>query len=240
MRLRPEQRPRLWQLVPGLNSALFTIVTAAAAPEVGIAVLTVAIVCGQTTGSLFVDGSRLSPGGRRPMTVERVAGAGLAVAAVSLGALDASAHLELGLLALAVVAGLFAPVQQAAMGGIARRSGEPFLGAITNMLVGLVALVAVLIVSGRAVPVLDAPPVDWLGGLIGAFVITMIVNVVGRIGVLRLILLMTAGQAAGALLLDLVAPVPGKEITTLTVTSVLLTFLAVQVSEYRRLRRPST
>jgi hypothetical protein len=44
------------------------------------------------------------------------------------------------------------------------------------------------------------------------------------------VLAIVAGQAVGALAIDLVAAPPGEAVTTLTIVSVILTFAAVAVS----------
>jgi transporter family-2 protein len=53
---------------------------------------------------------------------------------------------------------------------------------------------------------------------------------VSRLGVLRLILALTAGQAIGGLGLDLVAPARGETVTAGTVVGVALACAAVLVS----------
>jgi transporter family-2 protein len=73
-------------LCRGANGALFIVVSATAAPEVGVALLTVALVCGQMTGGVLVDRFGLTPAGRRPLTAARVAAVALTVAAVALAA----------------------------------------------------------------------------------------------------------------------------------------------------------
>ncbi len=75
--VRRSGRPRVWQLVAGANGALFIVVSATAAPEVGIALLTVALVCGQMAGGLLVDRFGLTPAGRRGLTRPRLLAVGL-------------------------------------------------------------------------------------------------------------------------------------------------------------------
>jgi transporter family-2 protein len=53
---------------------------------------------------------------------------------------------------------------------------------------------------------------------------------VQALGVLRLGLAMVAGQMAGALAVDLVAPARGEAVTVTTVLGVVLTMVAVVVS----------
>ncbi len=76
-----EQRPPLWHFAGGVVGASLVCVTTFAVPEVGVALVTVAIVCGSTLGALPVDAAGLGPAGRRPITSPRVAGVMLAVLA---------------------------------------------------------------------------------------------------------------------------------------------------------------
>ena len=87
---------RLWHLLGGLGGAMFIAAGAIGAPEIGVALLSVALVCGQTTGSLVADGVGLSPAGHQGVTTGRVAGVALTIAAVVASALGASAHLHVG------------------------------------------------------------------------------------------------------------------------------------------------
>jgi transporter family-2 protein len=228
-----------WHVAAGCNGALFIVVTAAAAPKVGVALLTVALVCGQTVGSLLVDRVGLSPAGRQAFSVPRLLGVGLAIAAVVVGALGTHGELHLLLLSIAVVAGAGVAVQQAAIGQVARISGEPFVAGVVNFTVGSTAVVLlVLLVTGTGTAHgWDAPPQQWLGGLIGASVVLIIARVVRVLGVLRLMLCVVAGQTTFGLLLDLVDPAPGKAVTAATVLGVLLTIVAVGVSGGLRRRR---
>jgi bacterial/archaeal transporter family-2 protein len=77
------------------------------------------------------------------------------------------------------------------------------------------------------------PPGHWLGGILGGIVALIGARAVGMLGALRLVLAIVAGQSVGALVLDLVAPVPGDQVTALTIGGVLLTFVAVAVSSSR-------
>jgi hypothetical protein len=83
---------------------MYVMAGAWGAPEVGVALLSVALVCGQTAGSLAADGFGLSPAGRQPVTAGRVAGVALTIAAVVASALGARAHLHFAVLAFTVVA----------------------------------------------------------------------------------------------------------------------------------------
>jgi transporter family-2 protein len=208
------------------------LVSAAAAPEVGVAPLTVALVCGSTGGSLPVDAAGLGPAGRRPITLPRVARALFAVTATALSALGARGDPDVLLLALALAAGLGMALQAAANGQLARATGEPWAASLVNVAVGFAALgvVAVVTLATSSLDDLPGNPLLYAGGLLGAFVVVVGATAVATLGVLRLGLAMVAGQMAGALIVDLIAPAPGEAVTAATVIGVVLTMVAVAIS----------
>lgn len=231
-RVRAGARPRWWHLVVCANGALVLIVSAEGAPKVGVALLTVAIVCGQIAGGLIVDFTGMSPAGRRPLTTGRALGIALALVAVALAALGHSGDLHLGLLALAVAAGTSISLHQAALGHLSRIAGDPVVAAgVTFTISGLAAVVAWLVLDGGSVPSdVSAPPLEWIGGVAGIVVVVSMARAVARLGVLELALGVVAGQAVGALVIDAVAPAAGGSVTLRTVISAALTVLAVLVS----------
>lgn len=133
---------RAWYLLGGLGGAMFVAAGAIAAPRIGVALLSLALVCGQTTGSLVADRLGLSPAGRQHITAIRLLGVGLAVVAVAVSALGAHTRPEAGVLAFALLAGVASSFQQAANGRLARATGEPIFASAVNFAVGAVALVA--------------------------------------------------------------------------------------------------
>jgi transporter family-2 protein len=234
------RRPPLWHFLGGLVGASLVAVTTVAAPEVGVALVTVALVCGSTLGSLPVDAAGLGPAGRRAITAPRVAGVVLAVAATAISALGARGAFEPVLLGLALLVGSGIALQTAANGQLARESGEPFLASTVNTCVALAALGVVAAISIATSPpgALPAEPLLYVGGLCGAFVVVVGAAAVQTLGVLRLGLAVVAGQTLGALAIDLVAPAPGEQVTVATVAGVLLTLVAVWISGRAGLRRP--
>jgi bacterial/archaeal transporter family-2 protein len=231
-RVRELGRPPVWHLLGGLSGAALVLVSAVAAPEVGVALLTVALVCGSTGGSLPVDAAGIGPAGKRPITTYRVAGVLLAIGATAIGALGARGDLQPLLLSLALCAGLGMAVQAAANGQLARETGEPFVASAVNVTLGCAVLGAIALVSLATVS-LDAPPANpglFIGGLLGGFVVVVSATAVQTLGVLRLGLATVAGQTAGALLIDLIAPAPGEAVTVGTVIGVVLTMAAVAIS----------
>ena len=231
-RLRALGRPPAWFFLGGFGGAALVLVSATAAPEVGVALLTVALVCGSTGGSLPVDAAGLGPAGRRPITRPRVAGVLLAVTATGLSAAGARGDPDVLLLALALAAGLGMSLQAAANGQLARASGEPWAASLVNVAVGFatLGLVGLVTLATSSLETMPGNPLLYAGGLLGAFVVVVGATAVQTLGVLRLGLAMVAGQMAGALIVDLIAPAPGEAVTAATVIGVVLTMVAVAIS----------
>ncbi len=243
--VRPASRaalPRLsgvpwWSRLGGLGGATLVAVAAAAAPVLGVALLTVGLVAGQTTGGLLVDRAGLGPGGPRPVTAPRAAGAALCLGAVALSAAGRGVReLDPVLLALVVVAGLLVSVQQALNGRVRATTQDAVVTTLLNFGVGTAALGAALLGSFvlGGVPDADWPGLGqaglYAGGLMGTAFIGYAAVVVKVLGVLRLGLATVAGQLVGAVLLDVVAPLPGTRVSALTVAATALTLVAVGVS----------
>ena len=231
-RLRALGRPPVWHFLGGLGGAALVLVSATAAPEVGVALLTVALVSGSTGGSLPVDAAGLGPAGRRAVTPPRVAGVLLAIGATVISALGARGDIDVLLLALAFGTGGLMALQAAANGQLARATGEPWAASLVNVAVGftVLGLVAVVTLATTALNPMPGNPLLYAGGLLGAFVVVIGATAVQTLGVLRLGLAMVAGQMAGALIVDLVAPAPGEPVTAATVVGVALTMVAVAIS----------
>lgn len=226
--------PRWW-LLGGLGGASLVAVGAAAAPEIGVALLTVGIVGGQTAGGLLVDGIGLGPGGHRPLTRWRTAGAALCLAAIAVSVLGQAFHPRPLLLALVVLAGLLISGQQALNGRVRHATGDAAVATLVNFVVGSTALVLGLLLHelvGGGVHVGHWPGQWWLysGGPLGAAFVAAAAVIVRPLGVLRLGLGVTAGQLLGAVLLDATVPERGHTVAAATVVGALLTFVAVGVS----------
>lgn len=234
---RQVHRVPLWQRLGGLAGATLVAVGAAATPRIGVALLTVGLVAGQTGGGLLVDRLGLAPGGRRPVTAERAAGAALCLAAVAVGVLGRGAGtVDPVLLPLVVLAGLLVAAQQAVNGRVRATTGNAAVATLVNFAVGTAALVAAILLAAVVGP---PPAPDWpgaqdahlyLGGVLGAGFVAMAAVVVRVLGVLRLGLAVVAGQLLGAVLIDLLAPVDGAGLRATTVVGALLTLVAVAVS----------
>ena len=231
-RLRSAGRPPLWYFAGGLAGAYLVSSTAAGAPKIGVALVTVALVAGQTGGSLGVDAVGLGPSGPQPVTAPRLVGVGLAVAAVLLSSFVGGGHgdLHLGLLLLVAGAGIGVAFQQAANGRLQQVTGDAGIAALINFGIGTVVLALLLAVTRPHDVTLAAPPLLYLGGLLGAAFVLTAAATVRVLGVLRLSLVAISGQSAGALVLDALDPAPGRSLTWATFVGVALTIVAVGVS----------
>ncbi len=217
-----------WTRAGGLGGATLVAVGATAAPEIGVALLTVGLVAGSTVGGLAVDKIGLGPGGHRPLSPPRLAGAALCLVAIALSAhvgLKAASPL---LLVLVVLSGGLISVQQALNGRVRHATGAT-VATFVNFVVGTTALVLALAVKEVVVGVhVTGWPGQWwlyLGGAIGASFVAVASVVVRPLGVLRLGLAVTAGQLLGGVLLDL-----GRGVGMTTVAAAALTMVAVGIS----------
>ncbi len=228
-----------WTYLGGLGGATLVALSAVAVPKVGVATFTVGVVAGQAVGGLLVDRAGLGPGGPRAPTATRVAGAALAVLAVVLirlghGGDAVSGGTVLAILVATTVGGAMGSVQQALNGRVQRATGEPLIGATVNFAAGLVPLAgifAVVAATGHG-PATPWPLAWWVyaGGLLGIGYILSAIWSVRALGVLRLGLLLVAGQLAGGVLIDLVSPGRTGRPGLLTYVAVVLTIVAVGIA----------
>lgn len=220
---------RWWWWLGGLAGAALVATSAAAVPEVGVALTAVAIVAGATLGSLVVDRIGISPRGRQPLTAPRLLGAALAVGGLLVGTLGRSGSVRPPLLLAVGVAGFATAAQQAANGHLQRHTGEAVVAASVSFLVGTFALAAAALAAWPSGLRWPGNPGLYAGGLGGAAYIALGAAVVGRLGVLRLTLGTVAGQLAFGVLLDALVPTGGG-LTAASVVAALCTLAAVVVA----------
>lgn len=243
------QRLPWWTYLGGLGGATLVALSAVAVPKVGVATFTVGVVAGQAIGGLLVDRAGLGPGGPQPPTPARVAGAALAVVAVAITRLGhgggaVSGGTVLAILVASTAGGAMGSVQQALNGRVQRATGEPLIAATVNFVAGLVPLAlifAVVAATGHG-PAAPSPPAWWVyaGGLLGIGYILSAIWAVRALGVLRLGLLLVAGQLAGGVLIDLVSPGRTGRPGLLTYVAVVLTIVAVGVAGVQSRSRRAT
>jgi bacterial/archaeal transporter family-2 protein len=131
-------------------------------------------------------------------------------------------------LLLALVAGAMMPTQAAINNKLAGYVASPISAAFISFVVGTIGLFIYMLATGVPVSnitnIKDAPPIAWLGGLLGAFFVTCTVILAPRIGVAMTFSLVVAGQMLITLLLDNFGflGLPVKEISFARVGGILL------------------
>ncbi|MGC1215687.1 MAG: DMT family transporter [Micromonospora sp.] len=226
---------RPWQCLGGVCGAFLVATQGLTIGTLGVAVFTVAVVAGQSGSSLLVDRAGIGPGGRQPVTPNRLVGAVLTVVAVLLAVGDRLG--DPGALALALLpllAGVTIAWQQAVNGRVRAASGSALAATLVNFAVGTVALLVTFAVEvafrGRPAGAFPSEPWLYLGGLIGIVFIALAAAIVRFTGVLLLGLATIAGQIVGAVLLDLVLPTAASHPGPTTLLGAALTMVAVLVA----------
>lgn len=109
-------------------------------------------------------------------------------------------------LLLILLAGAVLPVQAAVNNKMADWVQSPVLATLLSFVVGIVALLAYLLVSGTSLAPLaqarQAPWGLWLGGLLGAFYVVVVVSLAPRLGMALTFTLLVAGQLLATLVID--------------------------------------
>ncbi|MEO6206311.1 MAG: DMT family transporter [Mycobacteriales bacterium] len=234
-----------WSFLGGFGGATLVAVAAFSAPRLGVALLTVGIVAGQTAGGLLVDRLGLGPGGAHALTAPRIVGVLVCLVAVGVSVAGRGAgEANPLLLLLAVLAGLLISLQQALNGRVRRITGDAAVATLVNFVVGLSALLVAYAVIGfsRGWSVQAWPDAAhwWLysGGPLGATFVAVAAVVVRTLGVLRLGLAVIAGQLVGAVALDITFPAAAQGVALATLVGVGLTFVAVAITG-RAVRGPA-
>lgn len=230
-------RLRWWQCLGGMGGALFVAVQTYAVPMIGVAIFTVATVAGQTGNGLVVDRLGMGPGGRRPVQPSRVLAAVLAIIGV---AITVSGSLGEGGLAvlpvvLAVLVGGGVALQQGVNARVNLESRHVLSTTTQNFATGtalLLVLALVQLVRGSYRPVdFDGVPWwAWWGGFVGIGFIAIAAWAVQHVGVLLFGLALLTGQLGSALLVDLVWPAAGHEVSARMVLGVVVTFAAAALA----------
>ncbi|MGJ3510036.1 DMT family transporter [Enemella sp. A6] len=232
-----------WHLLAGLFGAYLVAVQTQVTVPLGVSLFILSIVVGQSVGGLLVDRLGIGPGGPKPLSLYRLAGTAMIIAAVFVAMLPritvgsggggAAPLTLLGLALFPVLAGVLSTVQTAWNASVAAASGTPFASTLTNFVGGTSALVIALLVSRS---LRDPGPWQWptqwwlyIGGAAGIVFIALAAALARRIGVLQTSLGMVTGMLLCALLLDVLAPTPTTLITPITVLGTLGTLVGLVV-----------
>lgn len=131
-------------------------------------------------------------------------------------------------LLLAVLAGAMMPTQAATNNKMAVVVDSPILAAFISFFIGTAALFVYVIASGTPVgnlaAVKNAPPIAWIGGLLGAFFVTMTVLLAPRLGVAMTFSLIIAGQMLVTIVIDHfgLLGVPVQQVSIARIAGILL------------------
>jgi transporter family-2 protein len=223
-----------WYLCGGAGGALFVLSQGITGAVLGVALFTVAVVCGQTISGLVIDRNGIGHTQPAPITVTRLVGSALALVAVGVAvSAGFGGDIPAWMLLLPFASGLAVAVQQAVNGQVRRIAGSALTATFMNFLVGTTVLLVACLVHEAIVGLPERMPTNpllYLGGVIGAIFIGGAVIVVRVTGVLLLGLGSVAGQLVMSLVLDVVLPAVGQIIVTSTVIGTLLTLVAVVIA----------
>lgn len=230
-----------WFVVGGAAGAFFVLGQTLVVGLVGVALFTVGVVGGQTLSSLLIDRRGLGSMAAKPVTPQRLIGAGLALAAVLLAASsEARADTPLWVLIVPLIAGLAVGWQQAVNGQVKAIAESAFTATFGNFAVGagvllVAAIIHTLIVGWPA----HFPTSPWLylGGTVGTVFIAGQAAIVRSTGVLLMGLAVLSGQLVTAVMFDLLLPVQSHAIAPLTIVGAALTLVAVGVASLPRRTR---
>jgi transporter family-2 protein len=220
-----------WHFCGGAAGAFFVLSQGLTAALLGVALFTVASVCGQTISGLVIDRNGLGTVLPKPVTYTRLIGSVVAFGAV-VWAVSAQlvGTIPIWALAMPFLAGLGIGWQQAVNGQVRGVSESALTATFINFLVGTVVLLVVAVIHGAVAgwPTrLPNAPWLYLGGAIGVVFIATAAILVRTIGVLLLSLGTIAGQLTASLLIDFATPIPGHVIAWTTIAGTVLTLLAV-------------
>ncbi len=225
-----------WTLFAGALGGAFVAVQTQIVPLIGVAIYSVASIAGQSATSLLVDRIGFTGGGKKPISLRRIAAAVVTVLAVLVSVLDRidARNLSLIAVALAGLAGAIVGVQRALNGLINEHSGQSFTTSLLNFIMGSSALgIALLIaVAIGKVEFVALPAGPWwiyMGGTIGVIYIAFTSTIVQHLGVLTFTLFSTGGQLIGALFIDIYSPTEGVSVSAYLVSGIVMTFLGVLV-----------
>lgn len=227
-----------WYLLAGLVGAWYVLSQGVTVGLLGVAAFTIGGVAGQTISGLLVDRAGFGVLKPRPVSLNRVAGALIAVLAVSLTVIGGTEQIgdQIWLLIMPFIGGCLQPFQQGMAGAIQQHSRDPITPSLANFttgFVGLAVICGILFANGHRV---DHLPTEWwlyIGGLFGAVFIGVAAVVVRSLGTLLLSLLLIAGQVVTSLVLDLLLPTAGHTVTVWSFLSAALALAAVVISSLR-------
>lgn len=233
-----------WALSSGVVGAWVVFAQGLVAAVIGVALFTVAIVAGQSVGSLVLDWRGVAGLPPRRISLARAVGAALGIVAVIVASWGqiGQAGAPLWMYLIPLVAGLAAGWQQAVNGLVRGATRSGLVATAVSFVVGTVLLgllfLGSLVVDGPVRGRVDSP-ILLIGGLLAIGFVFGLAVTVRRLGVLLLSLGTIVGQLTGAVVLDLVVPTAGRTLALTTVIGCGIALGAVAIASLRQ-RTPTT
>ena len=225
-----------WTLFAGMLGGSFVAVQTQIVPLIGVAIYSVASIAGQSAISLVVDRIGLTGGGKKHITPRRVTAAFVTVFAVFISVADRLDGRDLSITAviLGVVAGAIVGIQRALNGQINEHSQQSFTTSLLNFAMGttfltVLLLIAIVLGETELSPLPAGPWWIYTGGVIGVVYIAFTSTIVQHLGVLTFTLISVGGQLVGSLLIDLLSPTEGVQVSIYLVVGIAMTYLGVIV-----------
>ena len=237
-----------WRLFAGVLGGTFVAFQTQVVPIIGVAVYSVASIAGQTAMSLYVDRIGLTGGGKKLISKRRIAAAVLTVLAVLVSVWDRidAKNLSMWAVFFGVLAGAIVGVQRALNGQINEYSKQSFATSLLNFIMGTSFLFIILVVAvianwSELSPLPAGPWWIYSGGALGVIYIAFSSTIVQHLGVLTFTLFTVGGQLVGSLLIDLISPTNGVNVSAYLVTGIVMTYLGVIAGGVgsSRIRKPA-
>lgn len=133
---------------------------------------------------------------------------------------------------MAVIAGAFLPMQGSMNSKLAKAGENPVYASMISFTIGVLALVAYILLTSQNVSwkgLKDAPSYSWLGGVLGAFYVTVIVFAFPKIGPGLTFGLVVAGQLITSIVMEhfQIMGTPHQPISLGRIVGVLLIIIGV-------------
>ena len=225
-----------WGITGGLLGGTFITMQSFLVPKVGVAILSVGYIAGQTVCSLFIDQIGLTGGGRKAISPARIWAATITIIAVLVSVFDRlnSESVTIFPVVLSIFSGGIVALHRALNGRVNEITLQSSATTIVNFIMGtaflaMVFLFLILTNSTTWSPLPEKPLWIYTGGLTGVLYIAFSAKVVQHIGVLHFTLFSVGGQLVGSLLLDWLLPTTNDGISLFLIFGILLTFLGVIV-----------
>ena len=133
---------------------------------------------------------------------------------------------------MVVIAGAFLPMQGSMNSKLAKAGENPVYASMISFTIGVLALVTYILLTSQNVSwkgLKDAPSYSWLGGVLGAFYVTVIVFAFPKIGPGLTFGLVVAGQLITSIVMEhfQIMGTPHQPISLGRIVGVLLIIIGV-------------